>query len=289
MIFSFCGEVIAMGKITPSDVYQQTDNVIAEIILIRKALNVQVAGKNPGLQFNKKPLHVLTKSIELQEKIATAQEKNNVKKTSLSVLPLRKITPEDVLASALHSLDGLRKLKAGLGINEIINDAPLIAGKSPSDVYENMWRASYLMDAVSGAISPNDVFRNTKVIQADLKFISEHLGVSPPDELPIFLEGMTPKDANIEGYKNLHRIYRLQKNLKMQLVRVSDFPVGKASPSDVYDTTNTILGELVRIKIKIGLNKSLESFADFNEKTPSDVHKELRTIGILIEQLTNSI
>lgn len=272
-------------KITSSHVYQQTENIILEIRLIRQAMKITDYAVNPGLQFGKKPLHVLTKSIELQEKIATAQTKHGQAKMQSSKIPLHKITVQDVFQTTQDSLQALRSLKEKLGVKQAISEAPFEDGKNPSNVYENMWRASYLMDGVSGAISPNNVYRNTQVILSDLQVIAAGLGVKKNTGKVEMLIGLTAKDANVEGYKNLHRLYRLQRKLAMSPVRVPEFPTGKITPSHVYDTTNMILGELARIKVKLGIKEYSKSINNESGKKPSDVQREMRVIGKQIDAL----
>ena len=63
-----------INAVTPSDVYQQAEWAIAEINNIRLHMKVTDIPRVPGVQVNKKPLHVYAKSLEVLEKIARIQQ-----------------------------------------------------------------------------------------------------------------------------------------------------------------------------------------------------------------------
>jgi hypothetical protein len=146
----------------------------------------------------------------------------------------KKFTPGDVLDSLDVIVVELRRYKDEIGAEDEITPTPLVANKTPSDVYENIWRASYLLDGVAGHLDPNTVFRNVVAVQAEVGLIAAKLGVRIRSTALKPKPGKTPTDVNIEGFKNFHRVGRLQRLMGMDPLRPPSFPAGKVSPSDCY-------------------------------------------------------
>lgn len=289
LLFLSClcfGNVLAQDEVSPSHVYQQAGRIIQEISLLRNARNVDDVVREPGVQVRKLPLHVYGKSLELLEKIARMQSDLGMEAVALGPVPLTEITPSDVFGLTVTVLQELRRIKRHLGVTNEIGEVEFVGGKTPSDVYENVWRASYSMDAIVGAISPGYVYRNTEYILDDLRQIKAGIGAASGFKAPDAEEGKTPKDVNIEGFKNLHRITRLERKLGMPApLRVSAFPYGNIEPSDVYDTTNVILAELVRVKLHLGIRTEHSSRPVREDIKPADVLTRMQLIGANLEAM----
>jgi len=274
--------------ISPSHVYQNTQRLIAEIDLIRNKLGVQDQPRHPGVQIKKKPIHVYAKALEVMEKVARAQARQDMTKMTVGTIPIRHISPTEVFAISDRILAELRRLKQKLNITKTISKPKFVAGKRPSDVYENMWRASYLLDAVAGEIEPSFVFRNSRLILAELRQISAKLGVSSLTTAPLVVAGKRPKDVNLQSFKNMHLLARLQRKLNIEPLRAPSFPSGTITPSDVYDTTNILLAELVRIKVALKIITPRPSIALLNGKGPPDVLAQMQLIAENITLLNKS-
>jgi len=270
---------------SPSHVYQNTARIVAEIQLVRQAMNVTDTPRDPGVQVKKKPLHVYSKSLELLEKISRAQIKKGMSAVTIGQIPLKKIIPADVFNATETILKEVRRLKSKLGVTTTITDPPFVAGKKPSDVYENMWRASYMMDGVAGQINPSNVYRNTQIIAKELEIIASKKGISLNKTVPAIVAGKKPKDVNLQGFKNMHHIVKLQRKLKVDPMRVPTFPPGKITPSDVYDTTYNIIAEIVRIKVALGIDAPQINVALAQGKTPPMVLAQMQLIGKYLETM----
>jgi len=281
----FSHSVVAEG-ISPSHVYQNTQRLIAEIELIRNKLGVQDKPRHPGVQVKKKPIHVYAKALEVMEKVARAQARQGLKKAEVGGIPIRKISPTEVFAISERILAELHRLKQKLNITKTISEPQFVAGKRPSDVYETMWRASYLLDGVAGEIEPSFVFRNARLILAELGQISDKLGTAKLIKLPEVIAGKKPRDVNLQSFKNMHLLARLQRKLNIEPLRAPSFPSGKITPSDVYYTTNILLAELVRIKVALGINTPRPTVTLLEGKKPADVLAQMKLIADNISVLT---
>lgn len=270
---------------TPSHVYQQTENIVAEIELLRRAMNITAAPRSPGVQVKKMPLHVYAKSLEVLEKIARLERDLGMEVVEVPQIPLKKIAPSDVFGATQNILAELRRLKTQKGIGEEITRARLVQGKTPSDVYENMWRASYMLDGLAGQIDPNYVFRNAQYVLSELRLIASEVDIALEQIAPAPLAGKGPKDVNIEAFKDLHKTVLLERKMKLSPLRVPTFPSGKITPSDVYDTTNMLMAELVRLKIQLGIETPRGQLPVPTGKKPSDALAQLQLIGANLDRL----
>lgn len=281
---------ISDQNITPSHVYQKTQEIITDIKSIRAANNKTASAREPGVQTNKRPLHVYSKALEVIDKIAHYQDSIGMKSVVAGQLPLRKVTPTEVYEQAESILVELARVKAAQGIQSQQEAVAFIAGKGPSDVYELMWRASYLLDELVGQTSPNEVFRNTQYILAELELIADKLGVEHSAQgSRQRAADKTPKDVNLEAFKTLHRIGRLERYLDMVPFSPSPFPAGNILPTDALDSTNTILAELVRVKVQLDINKPRLNLPVPEGKTPDKVFDQMLLISARLTPILESI
>ncbi len=268
---------------TPSHVFQQAKSLEMDIIAIAAADNVASNQKEPYVQTNKLPVHVYAKATEVHHKIIRLQKKLGLSVSEQRAIPIRKITPADVFAVVSFLRQEVAPILADKSIPP--SEAVFEGGKTPSNVYEQLMRVSLALDPMIGKINPNLVYRNAQMIQSDINLIAGSLKVAPVNKVPELIQGSKPFDVNIEAFKNLYRIAKLERNLEMQSVRVSDFPVGKIGPSEVYDTTNNILAELIRIKTRLNLTEPTAQFSVPEGKKPAEVLQLMQWIGLQIEAM----
>ena len=130
----FCSSAsYAQEKITPSHVYQKAQQIIAEIEDIRAAENIVTTPREPGVQTNKRPLHVYSKSLEVIEKIGRYQDIIGIKRVATTQIPIRKVTPSEVYEQAESILVELSRIREAQGLQYSPKQIPFIKGKGPSD------------------------------------------------------------------------------------------------------------------------------------------------------------
>ncbi len=285
VIFFIAAFPVTAVAITPSEVYQKVQYIIADIEAIRAKKGVDKPARVAGVQIAKTPLHVYTKGLELYEKLYRYQASNNNTISQPPPMPVKKTTPAEVFALMQSIHTHTQAIKEQLGVTSPAQYVDLVPGKTPSDVYEIVWQASYLMDGLTDAIDPKFVFENTKKITRALMGLSKHTNKHVALEKRVAMTGKKPVDANIEGYKVLFQLVSLERKLGLQTVRVPSFPAGKIEPSDVYDTTNTILAEISRIRIKVPFDDENIVFTTPEKVTPNDVVGQMRVIQSILKQL----
>jgi hypothetical protein len=76
----------------------------------------------------------------------------------------------------------------------------------------------------------------------------------------------------MENYVNMYRLARVQRTLGMEPFYVPPLPGGEITPSNVYDTAGILIGELHRIKRRLGVAEPTPPLVTVDGKTPSDVY-----------------
>lgn len=263
--------MVGPGGLTPSDVYQHGRRVMSEIELIRRAEGVSEEPRDPGTQVNKLPIHAYQKAVELMDKVGRYQDSLGLAPMEVANLPFAQLTPQVVFDAVDAVLENLREIKAELGIEEEIDEPPFEEGKTPTDVYELLWRASYMLDGLTEAIQPSDVYARQQQAVNDLLTVSEELDTDLSTSAERFSD-KTPKDVLMENYVNMYRLARVQRTLGMDPFHVPPLPGGEITPSNVYDTAGTLIGELHRIKRHLEITDPTPPLVNVDGKTPNDVY-----------------
>lgn len=269
---------------TPRDVYAEVDLLVQDINALREKNGVSQKVRSPGVQIAKTPLHVYTKGIEILDKVNRYRQANGLPLNVQSSLPQKNVVPamvHELVVSIRKTLTNSNNPSQHISMDKF----PL--GITPSDVYEYMWYASYLMDGLAGTIKPNLVYRNVERIELSLEKLARKMGVRLNKIEEASINGKKPIDVNIEAFKVLFKIALLEKKLGVSSVRVPSFPSGNITPSDVYDTTNNIIAELVRINIKLNLVGIPEGTLPNKPISPNNVYAKVQVVSNMLDQLIN--
>lgn len=273
------------GQVTPSHVFQQTQIIIQEIEILREAIGIMDIPFEPEPQTAKTPIHVYSKGLEVLEKIARVERKLGMAPAQVPQIPLKPVIPKDVFQLTQTILDELRKIKAQLAIGDEPAEIPFIGAKTPSHVYEEMWRASYMLDGLTGSITPNEVHRNTQYLVDEIELIAAKLKVNLEMDPPPVTGRKRPKDAAQQALLAFYKLANLQNRLRMDSASIPAIILVRVTPSDVYDITNMLMAEIVRVKVHMGITLPRSERLLPAGKKPSDVYAMLRLVNTNLDKL----
>lgn len=268
---------------TPSHVFQQAKSLEMDIMALVEAENMPKGKAESNVQINKLPVHVFAKATEVNQKIIRLQKQLGVTPSEVRKIPVREITPSDVYAMVSYLRLEISPILEARNISPA--EAGFVDGKTPSNAYEQLMKVSLALDSVIGRINSNLVYQNVQQIQFDLDLISEHLEVKQAHKQPNLVTDCKELDVNIEAFKNLYRIAKLERRLGMESVRVEDFPVGEITSSEVFDTTHSMIAELTRIKAKLNLTQEPAEFPVQTGKQTAEVYQLMQSIGLQLEAM----
>ena len=264
------------SEVTPSHVYQATSNLILEIEILRDAMGVSVYPIEAESQEDRAPIHVYSKSLEVLEKIAAAQRRLGMAPARIAQIPVKEIRPKDVYASVQNCLVEVRRIKEQLVIEDEIEPAPLEGGKTPSAVYEHLGDASFLLDGLVGhPTDPNDVHTHLVYLHDEMELIAAKLKVALELDPPVVEGKKRMKEVAQQVLRATFKLINLQTRLGMDASGVPQITLVRVSPAEVYEATNILLAEMVRIKAHLGIQLPRMEHAPSRNKKPRDLFAQV--------------
>lgn len=247
-----CIAARAADQATPSHIYQQAMEAVRLVEMIREHEQVTDHPAMPPAQVHKQPVQVFVKVIEVAEKLSLVQTRLGTPASARPVFPARAVETSDALAALTHVVNDLDSLRDGLGIDPPRRALRFVPRKTLADAYEALWLASNMLDGLAGPTSAARVRQRTRWVLAEIDQVARHLGRDLPPPAAIRGQSASALESNLEAYKNLHRMDRVERNVGVPPVRVPMFPGGEQTYADVFDTTSLLLAELHRVRVSIG-------------------------------------
>ena len=260
------------GNITPSHVYQITSDLISEIDIVRDAMGVTVYPVEAEPAEDRAPIHTYAKSLEVLEKISAAQRRMGMKPAKIGQIPVKDIGAKDVYRSVQNSIAEVRRMKEQLVIEDAIVPEPLDGGKTPSDVYEHLGDASFLLDGLVGhPTDPNDVHTHLVYLHDEMELVAAKLKVALELDPPAVNGRKRMKEVAQQVLRATFKVVNLQTRLGMDASGVPQMTLVRVSPAEVFEATNILLAEMVRIKAHLGIDLPRVEHAPSRNKKPRDV------------------
>jgi len=262
--------------VTPSHVYQATSDLISEIEILREEMGITVYPVEAELQEDRAPVHVYSKSLEVVEKIAAAQRRLGIDPVRVGQIPVKNIIPGDVYKSVRTSLAEVRRIKEQLVIEQQIRPAPLEGGKTPTYVYKHLGDASFLLDGLVGhPVDPTDVYNHVIFLHEEMELIATKLKVALDLDPPVIDQRKRMKEVAQQVLRATFKVINLQTRLGMDASGVPQITLVRVSPAEVYEATNVLLAEMVRIKAHLDIPLPREERAMARNKRPRDVFSQV--------------
>ena len=260
------------NDITPSHVYQATSDLISEIEILRDAMGVTVYPIEAEPQEDRAPIHAYAKSLEVMEKISAAQRRLGMAPARVGQIPVKKIVAKDVYKSVQTAIAEMRRMKTQLVIEDGIRPAPLEGGKTPSLVYEHLGDASFLLDGLVGhPTDPNDVHTHLVYLHDEMELIAAKLKVALELEPPMVDGRKRMKEVAQQVLRATFKVINLQTRLGLDASGVPQVTLVRVSPAEVFEATNILLAEMVRIKAHLGIDLPRTEHAASRNKKPRDL------------------
>jgi hypothetical protein len=279
----------AAETITPSHVYQKVENIILEIDILRETIGVEGIPTEPEPQSDKTPIHVYSKGLEVLEKVARVQRKLGMVPVEVGEIPLKQIKPADVFQLVEVILTELRSIKKQLLITEKSEPTELVGGKTPSQVYEELWVASYMLDGLIEPIQPNEVYRNIQYLDDELRLIAAKLNATLDLDPPKIKGRKRLKNIGQQALLALYKISSLERRLGMEAASIPDMTLARITSSDIYDITNVLMAELVHIKVHLKIELPRGDRPMPPRKRPNEVFAQMQLVVNNLDKLIQAV
>ena len=296
-ILAFAPAASAQGEhpVTPSHVFQATQNLLSEIYLLREAMGIADFPPESEPLEDLLSVHVYAKSLEVMDKIARAQRRLGMAPADVESIPLKAIRSRDVLRCVEMSIDEIRRIKEELVIDDRIIPSDLEGAKTPSHAYKALGDASFLLNGLVGRqISPHDVYERLRKVDEDLGHIAARLGAALDTRLPAVEGRKRAKDVAQQVLRASSKTINLERRLGMDTSSVPTLTLVRVTPAEVYEAAGILQAEMARIKVHLDMTTSTHgeqrSDPSGSRKLPTDVFAQvllmIRNLDILIDAAT---
>ena len=267
---------INTDEITPSHVYQATLDLISEIYVLRESMNITDRPAETTVQHHQAPTHAYTKCLELLEKTARLQRRLGMIPVEVRNIPVKVVDQSDVYHAIRAIIEELRRVKRQMVIKSTIQAAPFAGGKAPSLVYGNLIYASLLLDGLVGrSTTPNDVYLHVMRVHDEMALIAAKLEIRLEIEPPPVENRKQPMAVAQQVVRAAYKIIHLQSLLGIEASSVPNYSLENVTSADVYDATNFLLAEIVRIKSHLNVRPASHEHRQAQDRTTTDVFAQV--------------
>ena len=264
--------------ITPSHVFQVIQNINAELAAMHEANASQpLVDQNAPALTPRAPRHVVQKAREVLLKVEVLRTLNGLPERPVPPFPVAEITPSHVKVLVDQALTDLLDLRAKFNVTKPISAVPLVMGKTPTDNYIDLQKASESLDGLGiPKIVPNDVYRLALVMVDDLEKIRAARGKTDTVEAPTGATGKKPLDTYNQAFAVLEQLKsKVEGDPSIKLAGGIVLPnrrTGTITPAHVADLENNLLAELGSLKFAVGVTSPSLLPPEPQGKNPSDTY-----------------
>ncbi len=269
----------------PSDVYSDAIYLKNLVIHLREHKGIKADFQEALKQEGKLPRHVIQKTLEILSKVNRYRRDNSMGEITIPINPSRNITSQDVYINLKRLNEEVIYLLENIGCHHIkeLNKKEVFKNKTPNDVYRELWTISNGFDALLGrGFTPSDVFAQSELIVRIIKFLRVNQNVHTDVQKPKLKKEQHPNHALYASIELMSKISKMQKRLWMSAIDIPKVPQKVISPTEVYDSLQTIIAELQRVRRRIGVERYFDVEELTEKKTPSDVVQNLEYAMALI-------
>ena len=279
----------AQQKITPSHVYQVTEDVILQLERMHKA-NLSTPNLD-SLELNipnRLPRHVIQQAFNVRKTIQFFKKVNGMEFSEVTPPEVHEITPAEVLSVTKEILDSLVAFDETFKLTPFQPSASFVDGKTPTDVYKNLLRAQEMIIQLGiPPIVPNNVYDSAIALNHDLSLIRKALGDATSMTVDTESLGKTPVDAYNLAHYTLQNLKTLTEKPAFTIPKGVIMPekLKKASPREVQQVLLYALAEVSSIKAKLGIMEVQLIPEPSVGQTPSSVYDQLSLANRQIQSM----
>ncbi len=282
---------------TPSHVFAVSEHNISELKKYKNYRGIKTPARSIPSQTGMQPKHVYQKTLECLSKISRLRMQLGLGEIVVPEYPLRKITPTEVYDLAVRLDSEMEVVYEDSGIDSVpvILDMSLkeYSGKTPTDVFANMWYFSFMLDTIVGSegYTPSDVYHQALRVSDEVEIIAKYLQKDIRMALPTKRLSQKSSDVIVIAREVRSLLNEAKKHSGIFEARVvygeEDFEDRQISPDDVFNEVGLILAEIIELKLHLGITETSEKTVSKDNKTSSDVYQQLEISRDIIKGLLN--
>jgi len=265
-------------KKTINDMYSLSEFILQKVHYLKEVKGVKVESKAPPMIYGLNTMHIYQKAIETMEKINKLRVKDKLYKVAIPLSPTKEKSTDAVNELLLMIDDELSIIMERNGIKNVqrwsyIFNRKKYSGKSPSDVYHNLWKISSIIDVFRGVkYTPNETYILAKKLEQRIDNIVNYLTVNR--KLVDIHQSSTKRASDVFflSLKLYDILVKVEKRANISIGSV-EIPKEKSiTPDSVYNALRVINATLIELNIHFGIDSSVDEVVIDKRKTPSDVY-----------------
>ena len=284
----------ASEAVTLAHTHRAAGDLVAEIEVLRRAQGVTVdpVPAEPG-DGHRTPTHAFLESLEVMEKAARVQRRFGMSAFEVVPMPAGDVALHDIHRNVRTVIEELRRVKRQLVIEERIEPAPLEVDPAPALLHARLAGASALLDGLVGRpVSSNDVYMHVLRVRAVAHPLAAGLGVAlelDPPAPQAKAETKASKEVAQQILIATYKVIHLQSRLGMAPSDVPDAPRGDVTPGEVYEATNRLLVELLRIKAHLAIEAPAAPRHETRGMQPGDAFAQVQRLIADLDRMSKAV
>jgi len=307
LLINHIGQVGAETKYSPSQVFagvEYANKLIDRLFEKNNIGNIQVP---VSLEKAARPMHVYELHVSALSELYHYALNNNRRPPPLASSTPIKYSPTDVFYLTQLVMSNIESVYIDQG-HEIDFAMQRYTGKSPADVYQELFELYYKLSRLNGKekVSPNEVYAHIYRAKEDLQFslltLSKRLSQDQernkrllvtsiygmhPDGTTMTAkeEGKKPADVIKKAFEVRDKLNSLRKKNNLAEIAIPSLSgYTKVKPIDVFLQTQFVIAELNLLKIPMQITSTTNSVKAVTGKTPSDVYHEMKHISYMLDR-----
>ena len=261
-----------LESVTLGDVRRAIRDMRAEIELLREATGVAEPPREVAPREGLAPVHVHVKTLELLEKTARVQRRLGMIPVETVHAPVSGSAPSDLHRAVATVIGELHRIKRQLIVEAVIEPAPPARIPTPSALYNELARASSLLDALVGRPPTlNDVLVRITRVHREMSAVAAPLGAVLDAEAAPAAPEKAPREVAQQVLRATYKAIGLQTALGMEASGVPAASLTHAEGAEVLDAANILLAEVVRIRMHLGVEVPPAPKPKASHEAPADV------------------
>lgn len=261
---------------TANHVYSLTEHILKELRQYRRIRGIKSNPEKALLIRGIQPQHVYSKILEIIEKINLIRQNQNMGAITEPYYPLHKLTLTEVFNETLRIDEEMNIIYAQADMDSQIwitaMDVKEYDDKTPSDVFFNMQRLSFLLDTILGtdAFTPQKLYREVKLIKEEILILAGHID----EQIPVAADIQQKIKSSVflrDVFKEVKNLLNLVLEVERRagMFHVYDFtipPANVLTRTDVFNLIRVVASELTELKVFLGINQTVPLYTGLKSR-----------------------
>jgi len=260
------------------DIYALSEFILHKVEFLKETKGIRVLAKKPPMIYGLNTMHIYQKSIETMEKINKLRIKDKLYEVAVPSSPQKTKSTDDVYALLVMIDDEISIIMEKNGVKDVqrwsyVLNRKKYSNKTPSDVYHNLWKISYVIDIFRGEqYTPNETYVLAKKLQQRIENMVEHLIGKTPKIETQHSSDKRPADVFQLTLKLYNVLTEVEKRANISVGAI-EIPKEKIiTPDTVYNALRVINATIIDLNINFGIEFNVKDLKINEKKTPSDVY-----------------